>query len=200
MPQHHKIFTISYCQEQNRFLDDEFTQFIQTHSILEMDKKFFARPWPCWTVFVTYGYAVGGNSSRPDSVSGRANGKSAWLDQLTPEDRELAEQVRNWRRRKAGQEKQSDFMYLTNAQIVEITRRKPTSLQALREISGIGSIKAQKHGEEILDIVRHFLARPVSPAQAQTPKSQSASEPQPSESSVSETPIASQSPQSESSS
>ena len=195
----YKIFTISYCQEENRFLDDEFCEFIQSHVIVEMDKRFFEHPWPCWTVFVCYSTNA---SVKPvaDQATECGNSKDGWIEQLMPEERELAKQIRIWRRRKAAQEKQSDFVYLTNAQIADIARLKPTSLQGLRQISGIGSIKSQKYGQEILAIVRQFLSRPAPPnseKQAPTPPSQAPepTEPMPTEASQSQPPMPTKPPQ-----
>lgn len=45
------------------------------------------------------------------------------------------------------------YTFLNNRQAAEVARRRPTTLTALKEISGIGEAKAAKFGQELLAVV-----------------------------------------------
>ncbi len=50
------------------------------------------------------------------------------------------------------------YIIATNKELANIVSSAPKSLEALRLIQGFGQKKTQRHGQEILEIVRHFTA------------------------------------------
>lgn len=58
------------------------------------------------------------------------------------------------------------YVLLTNRQVAAIARRRPETLEALREVDGIGEAKASRFGRELLALVAHAafpLAQPHGP-------------------------------------
>lgn len=52
------------------------------------------------------------------------------------------------------------YVLLTNRQLAEVARRRPTTLTALREVGGIGEAKAGRFGTDLLAVVVAAVERP----------------------------------------
>ena len=71
---------------------------------------------------------------------------------------ELFETLRRWRGATAFRERKSAYMILPNASLIAITNALPTNTAALKRLKGMGPAKVTKYGEEILTIVRDYIA------------------------------------------
>ncbi len=69
----------------------------------------------------------------------------------------LFEALRSWRKERAAAEGVPPFMLFFDATIREIANIRPSSAEQLLAIKGIGSAKADKYGEELLEIIQPFL-------------------------------------------
>ena len=83
-------------------------------------------------------------------------------------DPELREYFREWRRAMAREQGVSAFVVMHDTTLDEICRLRPTSIAALRQITGIGERKAELYGKEILEALRRF--REGARASSQTEK------------------------------
>lgn len=72
------------------------------------------------------------------------------LEGLDPIEKEVYEILRLWRLNEANQKQLGPHFILTNAQLVEVLKRKPSTLSQLREIKGIGESKSKEHGQSLL--------------------------------------------------
>ncbi len=66
---------------------------------------------------------------------------------------ELHERLRQWRLDAAKEQGVPAFVVLHDTTIEEICRKRPRSLEELREVRGIGELKAERYGRQILDVV-----------------------------------------------
>jgi ATP-dependent DNA helicase RecQ len=73
-----------------------------------------------------------------------------------PEDEELREYLREWRRTMAKEKNTPAYIVLHDSSLDEICRRRPKFYAELLEIPGIGERKAELYGNEILDALKHF--------------------------------------------
>ncbi|MEK8225427.1 HRDC domain-containing protein [Oerskovia sp. M15] len=74
--------------------------------------------------------------------------------QLTGEyDRELFEQLREWRLSVAQETDKPAFTILVDTTLAAIAETRPSSVPDLAKISGIGPAKIEKYGDTLLDIV-----------------------------------------------
>jgi ATP-dependent DNA helicase RecQ len=85
---------------------------------------------------------------------------------LTEYDPGLAENLREWRRNMAREQKIPAYIVLHDSTLEELCRRRPTTLAGLRQVAGIGERKAEVYGAEILQVLRDFNdgTRAVAPA------------------------------------
>jgi ATP-dependent DNA helicase RecQ len=63
-------------------------------------------------------------------------------------------QLRSWRAQLACGK--PEFVIATDATLQEILRRRPSSVQALLKINGIGRIFCERHGEQLLELLREL--------------------------------------------
>jgi ATP-dependent DNA helicase RecQ len=75
------------------------------------------------------------------------------LDDFDPA---LAEYLREWRRHLARERKVPAYIILHDSVLEELCRRRPANYRELRQITGIGELKADTYGAEILQALRSF--------------------------------------------
>jgi ribonuclease D len=69
----------------------------------------------------------------------------------------VARELVAWRERTAAERDRPVQSVLGDAQLVEIAKRKPSSLRKLEEIRGIGQNSSRRRGEELLEVVQRGL-------------------------------------------
>jgi ATP-dependent DNA helicase RecQ len=92
--------------------------------------------------------------------SNEATRSSAKLPEATASlgslDLELKEFLREWRRKAATDKGLPAFAVLHDSALVDLCIAKPSTLEALRRVSGFGDKKVEMYGKEILDALRRF--------------------------------------------
>lgn len=86
--------------------------------------------------------------------------KNAW--QLTPRDLAVLKELAAWRRNKAQKKNLALSFILKEHNMIEVAKRRPASLNSLRNIPGIESTEVNRSGKEILQCVE--LGKAVSEA------------------------------------
>jgi ATP-dependent DNA helicase RecQ len=69
---------------------------------------------------------------------------------------ELREYLREWRRRKAREQKIPAYIVMHDISLDELCRTKPASLSELRRVPGFGERKTELYGQEIIDALARF--------------------------------------------
>lgn len=80
--------------------------------------------------------------------------------ELSAPERDVFDRLRTWRNSRAVAEGIPPYVLLTNRQLAEVARRRPTTLTALREVGGIGEAKAGRFGADLLAVVVAAVERP----------------------------------------
>jgi DNA helicase II / ATP-dependent DNA helicase PcrA len=75
---------------------------------------------------------------------------------LPPEVAEAEEALRAWRRQRAKEDGVSAFIVATNDTLRAIARARPTSLEALARVPGIGPTKLEAYGDELLAVIEEL--------------------------------------------
>jgi ATP-dependent DNA helicase RecQ len=75
---------------------------------------------------------------------------------LSTPDAQLREYLREWRRNTARDLGVAAFVVLHDTALDALCASKPSTLQALRAVSGFGDKKVDRYGQEILDALRRF--------------------------------------------
>ena len=73
---------------------------------------------------------------------------------LTTEDRRLFDSLKAWRLAQSRLADVPAFVIFNDATLTEVARQRPSSRAALMSVPGIGAVKAERFGEQVLEIVR----------------------------------------------
>lgn len=84
---------------------------------------------------------------------------------LGPNARPVARALVRWREQTAERQDRPVQSVLSDAALIEIAKRKPSSTQQLEQIRGSGAANLRRRGEDVIEVVR--LARELPPEQAQ---------------------------------
>ena len=95
----------------------------------------------------------------PKPVSGHhanENDISVSVEQTVLDGQQIVkvEKIKSWRSSKASELQMPVFMILPNLAIENIVKEMPESLTQLTAIKGMGPIRSQKYGKEILEIIK----------------------------------------------
>ncbi|AGG66156.1 ATP-dependent DNA helicase UvrD2 [Corynebacterium callunae] len=69
-------------------------------------------------------------------------------------EEEVYEALRTWRNDTARQENNAAYMVFSNATLMAIAEMKPTNENELLSVPGVGPMKIEKYGEDVLEILR----------------------------------------------
>jgi ATP-dependent DNA helicase RecQ len=94
--------------------------------------------------------ARGGKAAKPAKATsgGTRGGGAAAAAELGPEDQELFEKLRAWRKEAA--EGKPPYIVFSDATLREIATVRPDSLDKLAEVNGVGAAKLAKYGDQVL--------------------------------------------------
>ena len=149
-----RIFTVPFDAEKEIFFDEDFSRFLLNKNVKSLKPEFFqlnSRAY--WTVFVEYEAVL-----NPEKAE----------DGLDESQRLLMKRLRQWRKEKGEQQGIPVFIIATNKQLVDIIHRAPNSLETLREINGFGKKKVERHGKDLIEIIKAFYEK--KPANFKKPK------------------------------
>jgi ATP-dependent DNA helicase RecQ len=73
-----------------------------------------------------------------------------------PVNSDLRECLREWRRTMAKQNKVPAYVVMLDTSLDELCRRKPASMQELRQVPGFGEKRTAAYGQQILNVVTQF--------------------------------------------
>lgn len=68
-------------------------------------------------------------------------------------DAELAERLRAWRRQRSSSDGVPAFVVFNDATLMELAARRPSSRQGLLAVRGFGPAKADRYGQEVLELI-----------------------------------------------
>ncbi len=71
-----------------------------------------------------------------------------------PMDDPLVARLASWRRERARAERAPPYRVLPNATLVDIARVRPESLSELRRVRGVGPVRLERYGLEIMRLLR----------------------------------------------
>ena len=115
-----------------------------------------------WLEAIATAVGAGGAELTPAESARRAAGArsggrrprtAASAGDLVGPDRDLFEQLRSWRRDQARAADVPAFVIFNDAVLQEVARRRPGDRAALLEVPGIGPVKVERFGDDLLGIV-----------------------------------------------
>lgn len=142
-----RIITIPFNSKSKGFDDDLLNRFLLNKQIKNYKSKFFKEGLVSyWTVFIEY-----------DTVLEKPSSKA--VEGLNEAQKLLFERIRQWRKKMAEKNGIPSYVICTNKELNEIVKAAPQSIEALKNIQGIGNAKAAKYGSSMIDIIKGFYEK-----------------------------------------
>lgn len=131
--------------------ETEMNVFLRGHRVLAVKKEFVPDGENSfWTFCVEYlESAPGANGG--SNMSGRP--KVDYKELLKPEEFEVFNRLREWRKTVAEKEGVPVYVVLTNEQLAQMIKKKTNSRSGLKEIEGAGDARVEKYGEALLKLL-----------------------------------------------
>ncbi|MDU7537120.1 MAG: HRDC domain-containing protein, partial [Peptostreptococcaceae bacterium] len=96
------------------------------------------------------------DKSKLNTVSGKSTGLNSEYFNVTT-DKKLYERLRDYRLSVSKLEGVLPYMILSSNTLKEISGRYPLDEEQLKDICGIGPVKINKYGEDIINIVKEYI-------------------------------------------
>jgi superfamily II DNA helicase RecQ len=149
------IFTHKYDEKSESFNDLSMSNFLSDKEILRWESHFFEHKKEFfWSVLVEYRASIPSQTGMPQKTEGSKD--ESYKELLKENDWPLFKVLREWRGELSKKEGIPPYIICNNIQLAKITVMRPSSLNALQEIEGIGKAKTEKYGKEILEKIASF--------------------------------------------
>lgn len=148
-----KIFTLPFSARQGGFDDEAVRGFMSDKEIVSIRDHFFSENGAhYWSIMLCYKPAPAlSGSIKP--ISKTKPKKDDYRHLLTDESMPLFNYLREWRNERAKQMGKPPYIICNNKELAQIASMRPTQLNQLAAIEGIGQTKIKEFGNEILKMV-----------------------------------------------
>ena len=147
---HAKVITLHPDPETGRFDDAELLDFLDGRELLSLSDHFYLHQGrPTLVLLLIWRPAPAPRVERPARDEPHRDPAA----DLADDERPVYEALRRWRNERAKRDGRPAYIYLTNAQMAELARLRPASLEALQQIHGLGPGKAADYGHELLALL-----------------------------------------------
>jgi len=160
----YRIVTIPFDSEAGCFCEATLSEFLDGKEILEVIPRFFVdRGRPFWTVFVRFRpLEPSDGQSRPDrEKTGNQRSRSSDVEAtLDPQAKAIYKALLSWRSERARSDGIPPYIIMTNAQAAKLAQRRPTTLEGVRSVPGLGEKKVATYGKKILEVIHGSISGP----------------------------------------
>jgi superfamily II DNA helicase RecQ len=108
-----------------------------------------------WSILVYYEDRNGAPKKESEKKESKKQPSITEAD-LTEEELTIYSALRLWRKDRASEINLPEFMVFPNATLMNVSKEKPKSLQALSQIKGLGDQKIAKYGDDLIAILNAF--------------------------------------------
>ncbi len=138
----------------------ELNAYLASHRVAEVTHHLAPMPGGSMLVFVVQTAA-----GQAGTEVGAGRSKIDFRTELNEEDFSVFSRLRDWRKKVAESEGVPVYTVFTNAQLAELVTKKVTTPEALRQIEGIGTARAEKYGSGLLEMLCPRVTTPPSSTQ-----------------------------------
>lgn len=138
-----RIFTLPFDGSTESFDDELIQEFCQNKKVHRIETHFFRQEGRAyWSVAVHY-----------DTLEVKKAEKAWELDEA---GKLLYQRLREWRKEIGAKEGFPVYLVATNAQLVDMIKRRCTTLESFKLVKGFGKKRVGKYGRRIAEIIQGF--------------------------------------------
>ncbi len=165
-----RVVTLRYSESSGGFPEEPLRQVLAGANVVEKREYFFVHGGvPHLTLVLVVDSAPSGSAASGTFARNREDPGDKLPDRLQP----LYRALRNWRNERAKEVGVPSYVIMRNIQLAEVCRKVPRTLEALKQIEGVGETTVSKYGRELLAQIPPEL-QPEPPAE---PTAEGAAEP-----------------------
>ena len=151
-----KLITIKYNTETGSFEAGALEAFQEKKEIVDYHPHFFeADGIPCLGVLISYKEKNAGVRKNEKTKTPEKQ-KTLPKDELDQKETELFKQMKSLRKKKAAELGLPSYILGTNAEMIQVIRRRCRTIQSLKAIRGFGEKKTESIGRDFLELVKTF--------------------------------------------
>ncbi len=126
-------------------MEEELNKFCLNKTILSLKAELFQNgKGAYWSIFLEYEKVL--------EESGTDNSNLNAPEQL------LLKRLREWWKQKAEESGVPVYVICTNKQAIDLIKKAPKTIEALKSIEGFGKKKIESFGKELVSLIRDFYA------------------------------------------
>lgn len=131
---------------------DALNNFMEQVTVKKTATQFVPGEPDYWSILVFYeeGKPKRAMVKEPEKLSVEPD------EALTPEEIEVFNALKQWRRDKANVLNVPEYLICHNSDFASLSRIKPRTMDDLAKIKGFGPSKVAKHGDEIISVLNAF--------------------------------------------
>jgi superfamily II DNA helicase RecQ len=148
------VLTLRFNPLLGRFDDQPLVEFSKDKNLITVRDHLFTHDGlPCLALVITY---RPGELLVPDESSSSSRSATRdrdWRQLLSDKALPVFNSLRQWRSGRARADGLPSYLICTNRQFAMMAESRPQTLEALQDIEGFGQARAEKYGQDILDII-----------------------------------------------
>ncbi len=129
--------------------------FMETVTVKNTATQFVNGSPDFWSILVFYETAEKSNpkKTKPIETAAVPEGEES---PLTEEQNQILLALKTWRKDKANEIQQPEFMIFSNGTLLGLVKAKPRKLTDLHLVKGIGEAKVTRYGDDLMAILNAF--------------------------------------------
>jgi superfamily II DNA helicase RecQ len=138
---------------------ETLNQFLGSVTVKKTSTQYVPGEPDYWSVLVFYenGKTTKENGKAPRKTTREMVSHTTEPEPLLTADQlEIVTALKQWRRDKAHEINQPEYIVCHNATIEALSRQKPRSLEELSEVRGFGEQKVARYGEDVIAVLNAF--------------------------------------------
>lgn len=142
-----KVLKIRLSNQFQKNDEESVNDYFSNFEIISMETKLIEDEINYWSILISYK----DKSSKP--ISNKTTVSSE--EELSQEEMIIYNKLKNWRAEKAKQYQLPPYIIFHNTHLMSIARHKPSTLEDLEIVNGIGKSKIEKFGIEIIEVLEN---------------------------------------------
>lgn len=138
-----RIITIPFDKNSQGFNCEELNEFVLNKENVKFNVDFFQSDQKSyWSVLLTYDKVI----SKDSDMKFKHQYENV-----------MYEELRKWRKERAEQDGVPPYIVFTNKQLRNLVINKCQTMEAMKNIEGIGEKKSEQYGVDVFKIIKVFL-------------------------------------------
>jgi superfamily II DNA helicase RecQ len=146
------VFHIRLTKEHLYSDQEAVNTFLESISVNKTYVELISGTPNYWSILVFYDHAA----QQQKAEQRLPKMTEEMIRNLSPEEKRIYEDLREWRLGKAGKMNWKSFMIYSNFDLLMLVKAMPETIEELSKLKGFGKYKVQQYGEELLNVIHNI--------------------------------------------